>query len=64
MPKVKEKTNKNIIEIPGCPPNLYESLNLIHKYYGKSQTPNLSFYNNLIKTYYEQATKPKIKTGN
>ncbi|NVM44737.1 MAG: DUF362 domain-containing protein [Candidatus Lokiarchaeota archaeon] len=61
--KVKVKTNKRIIEIPGCPPNLYESLYSIQKYYKKSQTPNLSFYNNLIKTFYEKASNPKIKTG-
>ncbi|MBY8988566.1 MAG: DUF362 domain-containing protein [Candidatus Lokiarchaeota archaeon] len=62
LPRFKEKTNKHIVEIPGCPPDLYESLNSIHKYYGKSQTPNLSFYNNLIKIYYEQATKSKMNT--
>ena len=62
-PKIKVKTNKNIIEIPGCPPNLYESIFSIQKYYGKSKTPNLSFYNNLIKTYYEQNSKPKVKPG-
>ena len=56
VPKVKEKTNKQVIEIPGCPPNLFESLNSILKYYGKSQAPNLSFYNNLLKTYYQQAS--------
>lgn len=61
--KVKEKTNKCIIEIPGCPPNLYDSLYSIQKYYKKSQTPNLSFYINLIKTFYEKASKPKMKTG-
>jgi len=61
--KVKEKTNKRIIEIPGCPPNLYDSLYSIQKYYKKSQTPNLSFYIKLIKTYYEKASKPKMMTG-
>ncbi|MFX0074365.1 MAG: DUF362 domain-containing protein [Candidatus Hermodarchaeota archaeon] len=63
-PKVKEKINKNIIEIPGCPPNLYKSINTVQKYYGKAQTPNLSFYNNLIKTYYEISSKTKGNTGN
>jgi len=63
IPKVKEKTNKSIIEIPGCPPNLYKSIISLQKYYGKSLTPNLTFYNNLIKTYYEQTSKPKINTG-
>jgi len=61
VPKVKEKTNKNVIEIPGCPPNLFESLNSILKYYGKSQAPNLSFYNDLLKTYYQQASSKKPK---
>ncbi len=61
VPKVKEKTNKQVVEIPGCPPNLYESLNSILKYYGKSQAPNLSFYNNLLKTYYQQASSKKPK---
>ncbi len=61
LTKVKEKTNKNVIEIPGCPPNLFESLNSILKYYGKSQTPNLSFYNNLLKTYYQLASSKKPK---
>jgi uncharacterized protein (DUF362 family) len=60
-PKVKEKTNKQVIEIPGCPPNLFESLNSILKYYGKSQAPNLSFYNNLLKSYYQQASSKKLK---
>jgi len=59
--KVKEKTNKQVIEIPGCPPNLFESLNSILKYYGKSQAPNLSFYNNLLKSYYQQASSKKLK---
>ncbi|MHA1460314.1 MAG: DUF362 domain-containing protein [Promethearchaeota archaeon] len=61
VPKVKEKTNKQVIEIPGCPPNLFESLNSILKYYGKSQAPNLSFYNNLLKSYYQQASSKKLK---
>ena len=61
--KVKEKTNKRIIEIPGCPPNLFEGLYSIQKYYGKSQTPNLTFFNNLIRTFYIMASKPKMETG-
>ena len=61
-PKVKIKTNKKIIEIPGCPPNLYESMFSIQKYYGKSQTPNLSYFNKLLKIFYEPS-KPKKKSG-
>ena len=59
--KLKEKTNKQIIEIPGCPPNLYESIISLLKYYGKSQTPNLTFYNYMLKTYYQQASSKKSK---
>jgi uncharacterized protein (DUF362 family) len=63
IPKVKVKINKNIIEIPGCPPNIYESMLSIQKYYGKALTPNLFYYNNLIEIFYEQASKPKINLG-
>ena len=48
-PTVKEKVNKSIIELPGCPPDMHLSLKTILKYYGKAQVPNLSFYNALIK---------------
>jgi hypothetical protein len=62
-PKVKVKVNKNIVEIPGCPPNLYESMFSIQKYYGKSQTPNLSYYNNLIKTFHKPISKSNEESG-
>jgi hypothetical protein len=58
-PKTKEKTNKRILELPGCPPDLYETLNSLQKYYKKPQIPNLTFMNNLIKTYYGLEQKKK-----
>jgi uncharacterized protein (DUF362 family) len=61
--KVKEKSNKLIVELPGCPPNLCESMFNIQKYYGKSQTPNLFYYNNIIETFYEKSSKQKINLG-
>ncbi|MFW9826197.1 MAG: DUF362 domain-containing protein [Candidatus Thorarchaeota archaeon] len=42
--KVKEKINKNILEIHGCPPKFYNCLELILKYYGKKNVPNLNFF--------------------
>ncbi|MFW9971869.1 MAG: hypothetical protein ACFFDF_16900, partial [Candidatus Odinarchaeota archaeon] len=40
--KVKEKQNKNILELPGCPPNIFDCLELILKYFGKKSVPNLN----------------------
>ena len=59
--KIKEKLNKKIVELPGCPPNRFDCLNSLVNYYGKSQVPNLYFFNNLIKTYYNQDTDKKTK---
>ncbi len=50
-PTVKKKVNKSIIELPGCPPDMHMSLNTILKYYGKTQAPNLSFYNALLSQF-------------
>ncbi len=50
-PIVKEKINKSVIELPGCPPDMHTSLNSILKYYGKTQAPNLSFYNALLSQF-------------
>jgi uncharacterized protein (DUF362 family) len=61
--KVKVKPNKLIVEIPGCPPNSCESIFNIQKYYGKSQTPNLIFFNNIIETFCEQPSKQKKNLG-
>ena len=64
-PIMKEKVNKSIIEIPGCPPDMHMSLNNILKYYGKTQAPNLSFYNALLNQFvYKESEKPiKKKRG-
>ncbi len=59
--KIKEKVNKKIVELPGCPPSRIDCLNTLIRYYGKSQVPNLFFFNNLIKTYYNQETDKKTK---
>ncbi len=60
-PKIKEKVNKKIVELPGCPPSRIDCLNSLISYYGKSQVPNLFFFNNLIKTFYNQETDKKTK---
>ena len=60
-PTVKKKVNKSIIELPGCPPDMHLSLKTILKYYGKSQAPNLSFYNTLINQFIDKESKRPLK---
>jgi hypothetical protein len=40
--KTKIVDNKNILELPGCPPDLIECYNLLIQYYGKANLPNLN----------------------
>jgi len=60
---VKKKVNKSIIELPGCPPDMHLSLKTILKYYGKSQAPNLSFYNALNQFINKESKRPIKKKG-
>ena len=63
-PVMKEKVNKSIVELPGCPPDIHMSLNFILKYYGKAQAPNLSFYNAQLNQFKEkESEKLTEKTG-
>ncbi|NVM38089.1 MAG: hypothetical protein HWN81_21015, partial [Candidatus Lokiarchaeota archaeon] len=39
---VKEKPNKSILNLPGCPPDIFNCLELILKYYRKNNVPNLN----------------------
>jgi len=40
--KSKIVDNKLILELPGCPPDLFECYDLLLKYYGKTTLPNLN----------------------
>ena len=63
-PVLKEKVNKSIVELPGCPPEMPMNLKTILNYYGKSQAPNLSFYTALLNQYIEKESKKSTnKTG-
>jgi uncharacterized protein (DUF362 family) len=48
---------KNILEIPGNPPNIKVSLKLLLDYFGKGKLPMLHFYQNLNKFYFSQGVK-------
>lgn len=49
--KLKQKLNKEILELFGCPPETDYCVKSIIKYYGKSEVPNLNFYEQLTDTY-------------
>jgi len=60
-PKTKIKTNKKILELPGCPPDIFGCLNMFIKYYGKSNMPNLSFLEENLKTWINPKDKKYLR---
>ncbi|MHA2009534.1 MAG: DUF362 domain-containing protein [Promethearchaeota archaeon] len=61
-PKIRLKSNKKILELPGCPPNLYDCITSLIKYYGKSNTPNLTFFKDFFKFMTNSKMKEKLKS--
>lgn len=59
--KVKEKPNKNILDLPGCPPNVFNCLELILKYYKKKNVPNLNLLTNVNKFWITGESINKLK---
>jgi hypothetical protein len=59
--KVKEKSNRNILELPGCPPKLKECFELIIEYYGKKDVPNLYFFNSMNADWIKGKINEKLK---
>ncbi len=60
-PKSKIKANKKILEFPGCPPDILSCLNLIMKYYGKSNMPNLSLLKENLKIWFNPKDKQNLR---
>jgi len=50
-PQIKEKSNKKIIELPGCPPDIFECISSLITYYNKKEVPNLSLYNEFVSSF-------------
>ncbi|KKN58960.1 hypothetical protein LCGC14_0546910 [marine sediment metagenome] len=48
---IKEKANKRILELPGCPPSIFDCLELMVKYYGKKNVPNLNLFNKINRIF-------------
>jgi len=61
-PKIKFKPNKNILQLPGCPPDFFNCLNLMKKYYGKKNTPNLTFINKILNILEISNDREKLKS--
>ncbi|MFW9876513.1 MAG: DUF362 domain-containing protein [Candidatus Thorarchaeota archaeon] len=59
--KIKYQTNKKILELPGCPPDILNCLELIIKHYGKSNLPNLSFFWKLLAILVNPKEKEKLR---
>ncbi|MFX1493090.1 MAG: DUF362 domain-containing protein [Promethearchaeota archaeon] len=49
--KTKILSNKQILELPGCPPDILKCISSIIQYYGKNEVPGLNLYYNLITTF-------------
>jgi uncharacterized protein (DUF362 family) len=43
-PRIIKKKNKDILELPGCPPTIKELNSTLINYYSKKNAPNLHFY--------------------
>jgi Ni,Fe-hydrogenase I small subunit len=60
-PKTKFKTNKEILELPGCPPDILNCLTMLIKFYGKSNMPNLSLFKEVLETWFNPNDKKYLK---
>ncbi|MFX1420360.1 MAG: DUF362 domain-containing protein [Promethearchaeota archaeon] len=59
--KFKEKQNKNILELPGCPPIIFNCLESFLKYYGKKNLPNLDLLLNTNRFWLNGHLNDKLK---
>lgn len=59
--KVKEKPNKKILNLPGCPPDVFNCLERILEYYGKKKVPNLNLLKNINKFWINGESTNKLK---
>jgi len=53
----KKKQNKNVLELPGCPPDIIDCVEKMVEYYKKSNAPTLNVFLKTIKSYLHQSQK-------
>ncbi|MFX0036354.1 MAG: DUF362 domain-containing protein [Candidatus Hermodarchaeota archaeon] len=58
--KIKEKPNKNILELSGCPPEIIGCLKSILKYFGKQNLPNLNLHTYINSKWVEGELNNKL----
>ncbi len=57
----KLKKNVKILKLPGNPPNIFDCIDLLIKYYRKSNVPSLYLFQNLLKLYRNKKINEKLK---
>ena len=55
------KTNKKILKIPGCPPDIFKSLAVLIDYYGESEVPMLNLYLKTLSSYITDKVSKKLR---
>ena len=55
------KTNKKILKIPGCPPDIFKSLAELIEYYGVSEVPMLNLYLKTLSSYIPDKISKKLR---
>lgn len=60
--KIKEKQNKDILELPGCPPDVFTCLKLFMNYYGKKNLPNLNLLTKMNDFWINGKLNEELKT--
>jgi uncharacterized protein (DUF362 family) len=53
--------NKKILEISGCPPNLYQTFHALFDYFGKKNMPNLQFYFKVLQKSSLEDSKERLQ---
>ncbi len=59
--KSKIKTNKRVLEIPGCPPDIFNSLDLLLNFYKKKNAPTLNLVEKISSYYFPKKSSEVLK---
>ena len=57
----KLKKNKNILKLPGNPPNIFDCIDLLIEFYKKRNVPSLYLFRNLVKSYRNKKINQKLQ---
>jgi len=59
--KTNTKSNKKVMELPGCPPDIFNSIELLLKMYNKNDIPMLGLFEKLYSYYRPKNLKEKLE---